>query len=94
MAFKYTYYAVIRDQSLLVHGRNVWEAADYAAVVYRGSVREGQEFFRGDLTMALWRTGMERPVFSGRVSDWLRCFEAQRRERTVRRWRKWTAAAL
>jgi hypothetical protein len=80
------YVAIIGERTLRVNGRNVWEAAERAAVHFGSRWLEGLQFFRGTADMALWRVGMDRPVFSGSVDKWLQTFRAQ--QRSVARWER------
>lgn len=80
------YHAVIGGRVLRVTGSNVWEAAERAAVHYSSRWLEGLQFFRGDAVMAMWRTGMDAPVFAGDVAKWTATFAAQ--GRSTNRWER------
>lgn len=80
------YTAVIGQRVMRVNGANVWDAAERAALHFGSRWLEGLEFFRGNAEMAMWRTGMNKPVFTGDVRRWLDTFKAQ--GRSVVRWEK------
>jgi len=78
------YIAVIGDRTLRVSASNVWQAAERAAVTYSSLWREGLLFFRGTAQMALWRVGMDAPIFVGDYAKWAATFQAQ--GRSIERW--------
>lgn len=86
------YTAVVGERTLRVQGRNVWEAAERAALRFSSQCLEGLTFFRGTSEMALWRAGMDAPVFAGSVDRWLDTFRAQGRStgrwERIQRWAK------
>lgn len=69
----------------------MWEAAERAALHFSSRWLEGLQFFRGEAELAMWREGMDAPVFSGFVGKWAATFTAQ--ERNMRRWERATVAA-
>ena len=79
------YLASIGDRVLRITARNVWEAAQRAAIYFGSNYREGSDFFGGNAELALYRLRGEEPIFHGLVSKWRETFKAQ--GRTLRgRW--------
>lgn len=74
-----------------ISGRNVWEAAERAAVHFSSRWLEGLEFFRGTADLSMWRVGMNAPVYAGNLAKWTETFRAQ--GRSLQRWERLTKRA-
>jgi hypothetical protein len=88
----HTYYAVVGQRVMRIQGRNVWEAAERAAVHFGSRWLEGLQFFRGEAGLAMWRTGMDAPVFAADREGWLKAFRAQ--GRSLVRWERCIGRAI